>query len=261
MPWIWAFAGGKRLMKDGVTFVVKISGHFRTSFAGKETQQSFTRNFTTFSLETSTRSFRRKLHSSTSVRNGPNTFSGSTVSNTELSEFFCPHRVPGRELSEFLSAYYLCAKASFRQNSPSLPQNSVSSLFRNSTLETVFRPFPILQALQGGHQRSHSIIRTPPICTAVRLLFICALIRLLFVPQHASHHSHRHYFCEKMPVVGGSRKFLKDFKLQRFEIAERQRNCKPESLSNCEVGSISRLNLQWFESLRVQITSTLDWIG
>ena len=29
----------------------------------------------------------------------------SAVSNTELSEFFDPHRVPGRELSEFLSAY------------------------------------------------------------------------------------------------------------------------------------------------------------
>ena len=60
--------------------------------------------------------------------------------------FFWAHRVPGSELSEFLSAYYLCAKAnspSFSQNSPSLPQNSVSSLFRNSTLETVFRPFPI----------------------------------------------------------------------------------------------------------------------
>ena len=59
--------------------------------------------------------------------------------------FFGPHWVPGRELSELLSAYYLCAKAnspSFSQNSPSLPQNSVSSLFRNSTLETVFRPFP-----------------------------------------------------------------------------------------------------------------------
>ena len=41
--------------------------------------------------------------------------SGSTVSNTELSESFGPHRVPGRELSEFRSVYYLCAKA----NSPS----------------------------------------------------------------------------------------------------------------------------------------------
>ena len=49
------------------------------------------------------------------IRNGPNTVSESTVSNTELSDFFCPHRVPGRELSEFLSAYYLCDKA----NSPS----------------------------------------------------------------------------------------------------------------------------------------------
>ena len=52
---------------------------------------------------------------------GPNTVSESTVSNTELSEFFGPHRVPGGKLSEFLRAYYLCAKA----NSPSLPQNSV----------------------------------------------------------------------------------------------------------------------------------------
>ena len=45
------------------------------------------------------------------ISNGPNTVSESTVSNTELSEFFGPHRVPGRELSEFLSAYYLRAKA------------------------------------------------------------------------------------------------------------------------------------------------------
>ena len=40
--------------------------------------------------------------------NGPNTVSESTVSNPELSEFFGPHRVPGRELSEFLSACYVC---------------------------------------------------------------------------------------------------------------------------------------------------------
>ena len=62
------------------------------------------------------------------IRNRPNTVSESTVSDTELSEFFGPYRVPEKELSEFLSAYYLCAKAkspSFSQNSPSLPQNSV----------------------------------------------------------------------------------------------------------------------------------------
>ena len=29
----------------------------------------------------------------------------------ELSDFFGPHRAPGGELSEFLSAYHLCAKA------------------------------------------------------------------------------------------------------------------------------------------------------
>ena len=37
-----------------------------------------------------------------SIGNGPNTVSESTVSDTELSEFFGPHRVPG--LSELLSA-------------------------------------------------------------------------------------------------------------------------------------------------------------
>ena len=44
--------------------------------------------------------------------NGPNTVSESTVSNTDLSELFGPHRVLGRELSE---AHHLCPKA----NSPS----------------------------------------------------------------------------------------------------------------------------------------------
>ena len=59
------------------------------------------------------------------------------------------HRVPGRELSEFLSAYSLCAKASspsFRRIHwvyPKTQWGSVSSLLRNSTLETVFRLFPI----------------------------------------------------------------------------------------------------------------------
>ena len=45
----------------------------------------------------------------------------------ELSviELFGPHRVVVREISELLSDYYLCDKAtspSFSQNSPSLPQ-------------------------------------------------------------------------------------------------------------------------------------------
>ena len=69
--------------------------------------------------------------------NGPKTVSESTGSNTKLSEFFGPRRVPGREPSEFLSAFCLCAKANsqiFSQNSPSLAQSSVSSLFQNSTI-------------------------------------------------------------------------------------------------------------------------------
>ena len=58
---------------------------------------------------------RTQISGSLKFGNGPNTVSESRVSNTELSEFCGPHRVPGRELSEFLSAYYLCVKA----NSPS----------------------------------------------------------------------------------------------------------------------------------------------
>ena len=88
--------------------------------------------------------------------NGPNTVSESTVSNTELNEFFCAHRAPKRELNELLSAYYLCAKTnsqSFSQHRPSLPQNSVSALFRNSTLRTVYRPFPIYAAFFRGFKK------------------------------------------------------------------------------------------------------------
>ena len=75
---------------------------------------------------------------------GPNTLSESTVSNTELSEFFGPHRVSGRELSEFLSAYYLCAKANsptFSQNSPSLLQNSV--LAKQYSARFLYFPAPM----------------------------------------------------------------------------------------------------------------------
>ena len=85
--------------------------------------------------------------------NGPNTVSGSTVSNTQLSEFFGPHQVLGRELSEFLSAYYLCVKAnspSFSQNSPSLPQNSVRlSEFpspKQYSRNSIPLPFPLFTA-------------------------------------------------------------------------------------------------------------------
>ena len=54
---------------------------------------------------------------------------------------------PPNSVSFLALTFYLYAtenSPSFSQNSPSLPKNSVSSLFRNITLETVFRPFPIL---------------------------------------------------------------------------------------------------------------------
>ena len=52
--------------------------------------------------------------SSTFFGSRPNTVSGSTVSNTELSEFLAPHRVPWRELSEFLSAYFCVVERTHR---------------------------------------------------------------------------------------------------------------------------------------------------
>ena len=51
---------------------------------------------------------------------GPNTVSGSTVSSTDLSNFFGGSLSSRGKLSELLSTSYLCAKA----NSPSLSQNS-----------------------------------------------------------------------------------------------------------------------------------------
>ena len=76
-----------------------------------------------------------------------------------VSFFFCPHRVPGRELSELLSAYYLCAIAnspSFRQSSPSLPQKlSEFSLpkqhSRNSTPPVSLEPTNLVY---GDHPNS-----------------------------------------------------------------------------------------------------------
>ena len=52
---------------------------------------------------------------------------------------FGPHRVPERELSELLLAYYLCQSELTEFFAEEL---SEFTLFRNSALETVFRPFP-----------------------------------------------------------------------------------------------------------------------
>ena len=63
------------------------------------------------------------------VGDGPNALSESAVSNAGLSELFRSSPSSG-ELSEFLAAYCLCAKAnspSFSQNSPILLQNQARS--------------------------------------------------------------------------------------------------------------------------------------
>ena len=79
----------------------------------------------------------KKRRVSTVVASSPKSAQTCKIASKHVSEmgqirfrtpnsvsFLAPHRVPGRGLSEFLSAYYLCAKAnspSFSQNSPSLP--------------------------------------------------------------------------------------------------------------------------------------------
>ena len=98
------------------------------SFSSFLAYKAPTRNFP----ESVRDSIRTPQFSFSQVGDGPNTVSESTVSNTKLSEFFYPHRAPGRELSEFLATYYLCAKANSPsfcpQNSPSLAQNCEFSL-------------------------------------------------------------------------------------------------------------------------------------
>ena len=69
------------------------------------------------------------------------------------------HRAPGRELSEFLSAYYLCDKEnspSFSQNSPSLPQNSVR-------LRLQVYPYPMVWPLPRPW--SETMVSNPPLST------------------------------------------------------------------------------------------------
>ena len=62
---------------------------------------------------------------------------------SSVSFFLRSHRVPGRELGEFLSAYYFCVPKrthrACRRTHRVTPKNSVSSVFRISTLETVCR--------------------------------------------------------------------------------------------------------------------------
>ena len=79
--------------------------------------------------------------------------------NSKLNEFLCPHRALGGELSELLSAHDLRAKAtspSFSQNSLSLAQNSLSSLFRNN-------PFPDFLSQMGRLRHVGTIRSARPI--------------------------------------------------------------------------------------------------
>ena len=84
---------------------------------------------------------------------GLNTVSESTVSDAGLSESFCPHRVPGRELSEFVSAYDLCAKPSSpssMQNSSSLPKKCLRALSSETILSKQYSARFLAMVFLGG---------------------------------------------------------------------------------------------------------------
>ena len=87
--------------------------------------------------------FFRTMHR---IGNGPNTVSESTVSNTELNEFFGPHRVPAERNSVSSFQPSICVPKRTHRVFPRTHRvrgkNSVSSLFRNTILETLFHPLP-----------------------------------------------------------------------------------------------------------------------
>ena len=82
----------------------------------------------------------------------------STASNRELGEFFGPHRAPGRELSEFRSFKPMICVLSFSQNSPSLPRNSVSSLFRNCRKQHSRNSIPSFSKNKSAQQMRDSTV-------------------------------------------------------------------------------------------------------
>ena len=86
---------------------------------------------------------------------GPTTASESTVSNTEISAFFGPHRVPGRELSDFLSAYYLLGQRSGRTKVPRIFRIFVPNFLPNfaPNFPRIFRGVFVLCFPGNGDQK------------------------------------------------------------------------------------------------------------
>ena len=77
-------------------------------------------------------------------RAGSNTVSESMVSNAKLSEFLALTEFRGESSMSSSQPITVCANTnsrSFSQNSPCLPENSISLLFQNPILDTLFRPF------------------------------------------------------------------------------------------------------------------------
>ena len=127
------------------------------------------------------------------------------ATSNEKSSDFCPHRVSGKELSEFLSAYYLFAEAnspSFSRNSPRLPKTqwgSVCPLLRKSTLETVFRPFPRIIQCHGRERRKHENQELGRAVIGHAVLFVFDALR------YHCHHKHcrpENNLSELFPATG-----------------------------------------------------------
>ena len=127
------------------TFFLSKKGSQRSKYGGGVVKKTLRRSNSLFFLSSSY----FLVHEGPKSETGRIRFRRVTVSNTELSEFFCPHRVPGRELREFVSAFCLCGQSEltefFRRTHRVLPQNSLRlsefSPPKTALSKTVFRPF------------------------------------------------------------------------------------------------------------------------
>ena len=128
---------GKRSAENFTRISCQISRHLW--------QRKTEKNFTSALLQGSCSEVCDREADGVTWKRGENGFGEHGFKHRTQSVFVGSSSSSGGELSGFLPAYSLRVKAnspSFAQNSPSLLQNSASSHLRNSTLETVFRPFP-----------------------------------------------------------------------------------------------------------------------
>ena len=121
------------------------------------------------------------ISTASSRRRAKDGFGESAVS--KLSEFFGPHQVLGRDLSKFLSAFNLHARA----NSPSLPQNSCEFPLPKQC----FRPFlsSLIQGNAAVQMQQAQCSTSKPSSQHASLLPHCRQLRRPSSAERASHHA------------------------------------------------------------------------